>query len=79
MGCAVHLYTHPSEIKYEGEVLYKGWRDKPTRLWRINIAPDSDGNRLTPIFDEEEVKGPNVIMATIHWSINSIYECDNLE
>ena len=46
-GCGVHLYKHDVEIEYEGETLYRGWRDKPSHLWRFNINP-TDGNRLTP-------------------------------
>ena len=36
----------------EGETLYKGWRDKASRLWRLNIDPN-DGNRLMPMPDND--------------------------
>ena len=26
-GCDVHLHMHSAEIEYEGETLYRGWRD----------------------------------------------------
>ena len=32
-GCDVHLYKHDTEIEYESETLYRGWRDKPSRCW----------------------------------------------
>ena len=31
-GCGLHLYKTYAEIDYEGETLYRGWRNKPTRL-----------------------------------------------
>ncbi len=37
-GCGVHLYKHDAEIEYKGETLYRGWRDKPLRLWQFNIT-----------------------------------------
>ena len=52
-GCGVHLYNHNAEIEHEGEMLYRGWRDRPSRLWQFNINLD-DGNRLTPALDENE-------------------------
>ena len=59
-GCGAHLYKHDAEIEYEGETLYRGWRDKPLRLWLFNINPD-DGNRQTPTLDENEY-GPALEM-----------------
>ena len=44
-GCTLHLDKHMAEIELEGEILYRGWRDRPTRLWKFNIDPN-DGNRL---------------------------------
>ena len=78
-GCGIHLHKHGFEITYEGECLYRGWRDIPTRLWRMHLNPDS-GNRLTPLVDEEDIDSSSgMIMAAIQWSINSIYECENKE
>ena len=37
-GCAVHLYKHSAEIEFEGETLYQGWRDKPSRLWIFSLT-----------------------------------------
>ena len=33
-GCGMHSYEHDAVIEYEGETLYRGWRDKkPSRCW----------------------------------------------
>ena len=37
-GCGVHMYKHSVEIEFEGETLYRGWRDKPSRLWRFSLT-----------------------------------------
>ena len=34
-GCGIHLYKHYGEIEYEGETLYRGWCDQPTRCRRL--------------------------------------------
>ena len=46
-GCSIHFYKHGSEIEYEGETLYQGWKDKPTRLCIFDIT-SKGGNRFTP-------------------------------
>ena len=46
-GCSKYFYKHGAEIEYEGETLYRGWRDKPTRLWIFYIT-SKGGNRITP-------------------------------
>ena len=75
----MHLYEHDTEIDYEGETLYRGWRDKPSRLWQFNINPD-DGNRLTPLLDKSEY-GPasGMVLSAIQWSVNLICECSGAE
>ena len=79
-GCSVYLHEHGCEIVYEGELLYKGWRDTINRLWRISLAPDAT-NRITPPTDPEEYNvSQGMVMSAdvdIKWSINSIYECAN--
>lgn len=79
-GCAVYLHRHGCEIEHEGAVLYKGWRDKVTRLWRLSLMPDAT-NRITPHTDPSEYDGSNEMVlgvdADITWSMNSIYECAN--
>ena len=53
-GCKLHLDEHLAEIELEGKTLYRGWRDRPTRLWRFNIDPN-DGRTLTPLPDDDVV------------------------
>ena len=31
-GCDVHFYKHSVHIEYNGEVLYRGWRDAKSKL-----------------------------------------------
>ena len=79
-GCSVYLHKHGCEIEYEGEVLYKGWRDTVNRLWRISLAPDAT-HRVTPHTNPEEFKDSDGLIlgteAEVKWSVNSIYECAN--
>ena len=78
-GCSVHLYKHNAAIDYEGETLYRGWRDRPSRLWRFNINPDHS-NRLTPLLDEDEYDpASGMVLSAVQWSINAIYECSGAE
>ena len=63
-GCSVYLQKHGYEIVYEGEILYKGWRDTINRLWRISLAPDAR-NCITPYTNPEEYKDSNgVVLGT---------------
>ena len=32
-GCTVFFHVHGVDITYEGEIIGKGWRDRPSRLW----------------------------------------------
>jgi hypothetical protein len=57
-GCSLHLYKTYGEIEYEGETLYRGWRDKPTRLWRFDLS-SKGGNRITPYTDPTEYDPSN--------------------
>ena len=34
-GCDLYLNRYGAEIEYEGEILYRGWRDRSNRLWRL--------------------------------------------
>ena len=78
-GCGVHLYKHDAEIEYEGETLYRGWRDKPSRLWCFNINPGG-GNRLTPMLDKDEYDpASGMVLSAIKWNGNAIYECSGAE
>ena len=69
------VYKHDAEIEYEGETLYRGWRDKPLRCWQFNVNP-GDGNRLTPLLDKSEHDpASGMVLPAIQWSVNSIYKC----
>ena len=59
------------------EKLYRGWRDKSTRLWRFDITLKG-GNRVTPDTAPEECGLSNGgVFATIECHVNSIHECEN--
>ena len=67
--CGVHMYKHSAEIKFEGETLYQGWRDKNSRLWRFSLT--SKGvKRSTPPTDPEEYDPSNGMVL-------SVYEFEN--
>ena len=68
-GCGVHLYKHSTEIEYEGETLYQGWRDKPSRLWRFSLTSKGE-KRSTPPNDQEEYDPSSGMVL-------SVYECEN--
>ena len=74
---SIHFYKHGSEIEYEGETLYRGWRDKLTKLWIFDIT-SKGGNRLTPGTEPEEYDPSNGgVFATIKHHVNYIYDCAN--
>ena len=52
VACGFHLYKHSAEIEFEGETLYRGWRDKTSRLWRFNLTSKGE-KRSTPPTDPE--------------------------
>ena len=70
-GCTLYLDKHMAEIELEGEVLYRGWRDRPSRLWKFNIDPN-DCNRLMPMPDNEilDTKA-GTIMATMQYDVKA--------
>ena len=76
-GCSVHVYGWGFEIIYNGEVIYKGWREKSSNLFQMSLQDDGT-TRLTPDTDPSEYDGSNgMVMSAITWSVNSIYECQN--
>ena len=78
-GCGVHLYEHFYEVEFEGKTLYRGWRDKASRLWRMALT-SKGGNRITPDIQEEDLLSPDgMAMATIQYHVASVYECENKE
>ena len=42
-GCSVHLHPWGFDIDYEGETIYKGWRERGSRLFRMSLE-DEGGN-----------------------------------
>ena len=78
-GCSVHMYYWGFNIDYEGETIYKGWREKGSRLFRMSLS-DTGGNRITPPADPSEYSiDTSAICQTQNRSANSIYECENTE
>ena len=62
-GCKLRLDKHAAGIELEGKVLYRGWRDKASRLWSFNIDPN-EGNSLTPYQNINVPKKMNNLFAT---------------
>ena len=53
------------EVEFEGETLYRGWRDKASRPWRMALT-SKGSNRITPDTQEEDLQPPDgMAMATI--------------
>ena len=81
--CGLHLYKTYEEIEYEGDTLYRGWRNKLTKLWRFDLT--SKGGRITPTTDPSEYDPSNGMVLSaieeqeLHHLVNSIYECNNKE
>ena len=72
-GCTVFFHKHGVDISYEGEIIGRGWRDRPSRLWRISLTSEG-GDRITPETNwEDESDG------IYQMQVNSIYECENKE
>ena len=73
-GYSIHFNKHGCEIEFEGKTLYRGWRDKASRLWRIALTSDG-GDRITPYTAPEEYD-PSIMMtyAAINYQVNSVYE-----
>lgn len=66
------LYSH-IDINREGDIIGRGWRDRPFKLWRISLTSEG-GDRITPETNwEAESNGIYQMQA------NSIYECENKE
>ena len=82
-GCGIHLYKHYGEIDYEGETIYRGWRDQTTRFWRFNLT-SKGGGRITPHTDPAEFNTSNgMVLASIEKPVvsnsntfPSMLECD---
>ena len=74
-GCGVYLHHWGFEVDYNGETIYKGWRDNQTKLFQMSLVDDGI-EHIVPETDPSEYDGSNgLIMSAIQWSVNSIYEC----
>ena len=71
--CTVYFHQHGVDITYEGEIIGRGWRDRPTKLWRISLTSEG-GDRITPTTD-----WTNDSDGIFHMQANSIYKCENKE
>ena len=72
-GCTVFFHMHGVDINCDGETIARGWRDKPTKLWRVSLTSEG-GDRITPETDwTTESDGIYQVQ------VNSIYECENKE
>ena len=67
-GCGVHIYKHSAEIEFEGETLYQGWRDKPSRLWRFSLTSKGEKRSIPPTDPEEYDPSSGMVL--------SVYECE---
>ena len=76
-GCSVHMYYWGFEIEYNGEVIYKGWREGKSNLFQMRLEDDGVNNIVPDIHHSEYDLTDSLVTETINWSVNSIYECDN--
>ena len=78
-GYLVYTYRTAFEIEYNGEIIYRGWRDagRNSRLQKISIVDDSMQNAVHK-FEVDLDNPPNdLITTTIDWGIKPVYECQN--
>ena len=68
-GCGVHLYKHSAEIEFERETLYRGWRDKNSRLWKFSLTSKGEKRSTSPNDPEEYDQSSGMVL--------SVYECEN--
>ena len=61
-GCSVHMYFWGFGIDYEGETIYKGWRERGSRLFRMNLD-ETGGSMITPIanLSKYSVEAPSIL------------------
>ena len=45
--CNVFFHKNGVDIDYDGEIIGRGWRDRPSRLWCIPLTSEG-GDRITP-------------------------------
>ena len=70
-GCALYLDKYMAEIDYEGETIYRGWRDKPSRLWKFDIDPN-DGKSILPLPDNDILDTEEgIILSTMQYDVKA--------
>ena len=76
--CSVHLHKWGCEIDFEGETLYRGWREGPgSRLFRVSLTDDGT-ERIQPDNDPADYDAvTGTVCMAIGFSANNIYECQS--
>jgi len=75
-GCTVFFHMHGVDINSEGVTIGQGWRDKPSRLWRIPLTSEGD-EKISPPCDPADVDLASDGIYSMQ--ANSIYECESKE
>ena len=71
-GCSVHMYYWGFDVDYNGETIYKGWREPNTKLFKMSLSDDGT-ERIVPETDPSEHDGSKgSVLSAIKWSVNSI-------
>ena len=64
-GCSVHMYDWGFNIDYNGETIYKGWREQKSNLFQMSLLDDGT-QRVVPETDPSEYDGSNgMVMSAI--------------
>eukprot|EP00804_Cyclotella_cryptica_P023350 CCRYP_000480-RA/>CCRYP_000480-RA protein AED:0.37 eAED:0.37 QI:0/-1/0/1/-1/1/1/0/217 len=75
-GCELFFHSTGCEVKYNGEIILRGWRDPITRLWRVSFIPDGGNNIFRPYTTVNDLyETPSNIHALSAYQ--PIYECTN--
>ena len=70
-GCTLYLDKYMAEIDYEGETIYRGWRDRPSRLWKFDIDPN-DGKSILPLPDNDVLNSKEgMILSTMQYDVKA--------
>ena len=76
-GCSVHIYDWGFDVEYNGETIYKGWREGKSNLFKMTLEDDGTERVIPETHPSEHDSSSGMVMAAMNWSVNSIYECDN--
>ena len=78
-GCSLHMYYWGFEVDYNGETIYKGWREPNSKLFKMSLVDDGT-ERVVPETDPSEHCGSsNSVLSATQRSVNPVYECQNRE